>query len=196
MAPRKKNSTWTTWEDMPLDEFRVRAGKAKALATEFVEKLDELFPGLVTLTKEQRKTAPRLRDGEHAMLHKVLDVVDMKPALFESLADQDEGMDPNRFETALLRERIEKHLLFSDVAASLSSVGGELGDSTLYTAVKFRETLYAAYRIAKTHAQTDRKVMDVLAPVVDFMRKNVAAAAAARRTRTPVPAELPSSGEA
>ncbi|MDC0680631.1 hypothetical protein [Sorangium atrum] len=62
--------------------------------------------------------------------------------------------------------------------------------------VLFRESLYAAYRIAKAHAQTDRKVMDVLAPVVDFMRKNVAAAAAARRTRTPAPAGLPSSGDA
>ncbi|WP_438027035.1 hypothetical protein [Sorangium sp. So ce233] len=181
---------------MPIEEFRVRAEKAKALAAEFAEKLDGLFPGLVTLTKEQRKTAPRLRDGEHVMLRKVLDVVDMKPALFESLADQDEGMDPNRFETALLRERLEKHLLFSNVAESLSSMGGELGDSTLYTAIKFRETLYAAYRIAKAHAQTDRKVMDVLAPVIDFMRKNTAAAAAARKGRKPAPAPTPISGEA
>lgn len=187
MAPRKKDSDWTTWEDMPIEEFRARAEKAKALAAEFVERLDNLFPGLVTLTKEQRQTAPRLREGEHAMLNKVLDVVDLKPTLFESLADQDEGMDPNRFETALLRERIEKHLLFSNVAESLSSIGGELGDSTLYTAMKFRETLYAAYRIAKAHAQTDRKVMNVLAPVIDFMRKNVAAAAAAKRSRKTIP---------
>ncbi|KYF78747.1 hypothetical protein BE11_38730 [Sorangium cellulosum] len=196
MASRKKDTGWTTWEDMPIEEFRVRAEKAKALAAEFAEKLDGLFPGLVTLTKEQRKTAPRLRDGEHAVLRKVLDVVDMKPALFESLADQDEGMDPNRFETALLRERLEKHLLFSNVAESLSSMGGELGDSTLYTAIKFREALYAAYRIAKAHAQTDRKVMDVLAPVIDFMRKNTAAAAAARKGRKPTPAPAPIAGEA
>ncbi|AUX39426.1 hypothetical protein SOCE26_008170 [Sorangium cellulosum] len=191
MPSKKKDSNWTTWEDMPIEEFRARAERAKTLAAEFVEKLDGLFPGLVTLTKEQRQTAPRLRDGEHAMLNKVLDVVDMKPALFESLADQDEGMDPNRFETALLRERIEKHLLFSKLAESLAPVGGELGDSTLYTAIKFRETLYAAYRIAKTHAQTDRKVMDVLAPVIDFMRRNVVAGAAARKNRKPAPAPSP-----
>ncbi|WP_433933228.1 hypothetical protein AB3662_03235 [Sorangium cellulosum] len=191
MPSKKKDSNWTTWEDMPIDEFRSRAEKAKAMAVEFVEKLDELFPGLVTLTKEQRQTAPRLRDGEHAMLHKVLDVVEMKPALFESLADQDEGMDPNRFETALLRERIEKHLLFSKVAESLAPVGGELGDSTLYTAIKFRETLYAAYRIAKAHAQTDRKVMDVLAPVIDFMRKNTAAGAATKKNRKAAPTPSP-----
>ncbi|WP_437984203.1 hypothetical protein [Sorangium sp. So ce117] len=78
----------------------------------------------MTLTKEQRKTAPRLRDGEHAILHKVLDVVDMKPALFESLAEQDEGMDPNRLETALLRERIEKHLLFSETSPPRPPRGG------------------------------------------------------------------------
>ncbi|WP_437958780.1 hypothetical protein WME76_03375 [Sorangium sp. So ce119] len=191
MPSKKKDSNWTTWEDMPIDEFRSRAEKAEAMAAELAEKLDGLFPGLVTMTKEQRQTAPRLRDGEHAMLHKVLDVVDMKPALFESLADQDEGMDPNRFETALLRERIEKHLLFSKVAESLAPVGGELGDSTLYTAIKFRETLYAAYRIAKTHAQTDRKVMDVLAPVIDFMRKNTAAGAATKKNRKAAPSPSP-----
>ncbi|WP_437677573.1 hypothetical protein [Sorangium sp. So ce131] len=196
MPSRKKDSNWSSWEDMPIEEFRARAEKAKALAAELVEELDGLFPGLVTLTKEQRQTAPRLRDGEHAMLNKVLDVVDMKPALFESLADQDEGMDPNRFETALLRERIEKHLLFSKLAESLAPVGGELGDSTLYTAIKFRETLYAAYRIAKTHAQTDRKVMDVLAPVIDFMRKNVVAGAAARKNRKPATSPLPVAEEA
>jgi hypothetical protein len=167
---------------MPIEEFQARAEKAKALAAEFVEELDHLFPGLVTLTKEQRQTAPHLRDGEHAMLKKVLDVVDMKPALFESLADQDEGMDPNRVETALLRDRIEKHRLFSEVAESLSPIGGELVDSTLYTATKFRDTLYAAYRIAKAHAQTDRKIMDVLAPVIDFMRKNVVTAKRSRKT--------------
>ncbi|WP_437486330.1 hypothetical protein WME75_03290 [Sorangium sp. So ce1014] len=191
MASKKKDSNWTTWEDMPIDEFRARADKAKALAAELGEKLDSLFPGLVTLTKEQRQTAPRLRDGEHVMLNKVLDVVDMKPALFESLADQDEGMDPNRFETALLRDRIEKHVLFSEVAESLSPIGGEIGDSTFYAAIKFRETLYAAYRIAKTHAQTDRKVMDVLAPVIDFMRKNVAPGTAAKKSRKPAPATSP-----
>ncbi|WP_437877034.1 hypothetical protein [Sorangium sp. So ce513] len=198
MASKKKDSNWTTWEDMPIDEFRSRAEKAKALAVEFVEKLDGLFPGLVTLTKEQRKTAPRLRDGEHAMLTKVLDVVEMKPVLFESLADQDEGMDPNRFETALLRERIEKHLLFSKVAESFTPIGGELGDSALYTAAKFRETLYAAYRIAKAHAQTDRKVMDVLAPVIDFMRKNTAAGAATRKGSKPAATQSPqpAAGEA
>ncbi|WP_434045418.1 MULTISPECIES: hypothetical protein [Sorangium] len=198
MPSKKKDSNWTTWEDMPIDEFRARAEKAKAMAAELAEKLDGLFPGLVTMTKEQRQTAPRLRDGEHAMLHKVLDVVEMKPALFESLADQDEGMDPNRFETALLRERIEKHLLFSKVAESLAPVGGELGDSTLYTAIKFRETLYAAYRIAKTHAQTDRKVMDVLAPVIDFMRKNTAAGAATKKNRkaAPTPSQDAVAGDA
>lgn len=156
MAPRKKDSDWATWEDMPSEEFRARAEKAKALAAGFVEEIDLLFRGLVTLTKEQRQTAPRLREVEHVMLQKVLDVMDMKPALFESLADQDEGMDPNRVETALLRDRGEKHRLFGEVAESLSSVGGEVGDSTLYVATKFRDTLYAAYRIAKAHAQTDR----------------------------------------
>jgi hypothetical protein len=55
-----------------------------------------------------------------------------------------------------------------------------VGDSALYLADLFRDACYAAYRIAKTHALTDRQVNDVLAPVIDFMRKGAVAAAAAR----------------
>lgn len=184
MASKKtagKAAQWTTWEDIPLEEFRLRAQKAKGMAIEFARGIEELFPGLVTLTKEQRKSAPRLREGEHEMLNKVLDVVDLKPVLFESLADEDDGMNPNELETSLLRERIEKHRLLSEVIAELSGLDGQLGDSALYGAAKFRDVLYAAYRIAKTHAATDRKVNDILAPVIDFMRRNALVGAAKRQ---------------
>jgi hypothetical protein len=179
-SKKKKEGAWTTWEEMPLEVFQVRAAEVEAAADAFVSKVDECLPGLVTMTKDQRRRAPRLRDGEHDMMLKVLQVVDLKPALFESLADQDEGMDPRAFESMLLRDRIEKHRLFSRIAEKLSPLGGKLSDSTLYTATKFRDALYAAYRIAKTHAETDRRINDVLAPVIDFMRRNAVAAAKKR----------------
>ncbi len=178
-----KSVAYDSWEDMPLEEFKVRAAKATEAATRFVALLEELFPGLVTLTKEQRKGLPRLKDGEHAMLHLVLDVVDLKPALFESIADQDEGTNPKVFETPLLRERIEKHRLFGEIAAELDPLSEQVGDSALYLGGRFRDAVYSAYRIAKTHAETDKKVMDIVAPVIDFMRKASVAAAAVRRAK-------------
>ena len=185
--PKPKSAAWTTWEDMPLDEFRARAEKARAKAAAFVAEIDELFPGLVTLTVEQRKTAPRLRDGEHAMLHRVLDITEKKPALFESLADEDDGMNPGTFEAPLLRERIEKHKLFLELGDTLDPLRSKVSDSTLYVAGRFRTAISAAYQIAKAHAKTDRGINDVLAPVIDFMRKNAITGAAARTSRKDEP---------
>ncbi|KYF66893.1 hypothetical protein BE11_48390 [Sorangium cellulosum] len=181
--PRTKPSTWTTWEDMPIEEFRARHRKAREKASLFVAEIDEIFPGLVTLTAEQRKVAPRLRDGEHPMLLKILDVAEKKPALFESLADEDDGMNPGELETQLLRDRIEKHSLFLELGETLDPLSGKVSDTTLYLATKFREVLSAAYRIAKAHAATDRTVNGMVAPVIDFMRKGAVAAAATRAAK-------------
>lgn len=181
--PKPKPSQWSTWEDMPLDEFQKRAETARKEAAAFVTRMEELFPGRVTLTAEQRKVAPRLRDGEHAMLNRVLDVVDLKPMLFESLADHDDGTDPDTLETPLLRDRIEKHRLFGEIDKTLTPLAGRLRDSGFYLAGKFREVVLAAYRIGKTHALTDRAINDILAPVIDFMRKGAVAAAATRAAK-------------
>jgi hypothetical protein len=154
-------------------------------AAAFAAEVDEQFPGLVTLTAEQRLFAPRMRSGEHDMLLTVLDVADLKPALFESLADNDEGTDPKKFETRLLRDRIEKHRLLNEIAQALAPLSDHMGDTSLYVASRFREALGAAYRIAKTHAATDKKINDILAPVIDFMRKASVAAAAKRAKKKP-----------
>lgn len=182
---KKKQGNFDTWDDMPLDEFEKRVETARKLVADFKKQMGETLPGLVTLTAEQRLFAPRLRSGEHDHLLTVLKVVDLKPQLFESLADNDEGMDPNTFETTLLRERIEKHRLLGELAAELAPLSDQVGDTSLYLASLFREALSAAYRIAKTHAQTDKKINDVLAPVIDFMRKASVAAAAKRAKKQP-----------
>ena len=168
----KISTTWKTWEDMPLDEFARRAEKVKKAASDFRTMVDDELPGLVTLTQEQRRFAPKLRVGEHSMLGRVLDVADLKPALFESIADQDQGHDPSKFETGLLRERVAKHLKFGEITAELAPVATHVSDSSHYLAGQFRDAISAAYRIAKTHAMTDKQVNDILAPVIDFMRKS------------------------
>jgi hypothetical protein len=177
---KQKSASWTTWEDMPIEEFLARAQIAKQKAAAFVNDIHELFPGLVTLTREQRQSAPRLRDGEHGMFTRVLDVVDRKPALFESLADEDEGMDPSKFETPLLRGRIQKHATFNELDDTLIPLASQMGDTSLYLASKFKDACLSAYRISKAHAATDKVVNDILAPVIDYMRKSALAAAATR----------------
>lgn len=182
--PAGTPSAPASFEDMSLAQFRENIEEAKEHARGFVVKIHELFPGLVTLTKEQRAVAPRLREGEHDNFLAILKIVEMKPQLFESLADNDEGMDPNKFETGLLRDRIEKHRLLGELAAELAPLSEQIGDSPLYLASLFRDAMSAAYRIAKAHSETDKTIMDVLAPVIDFMRKGPLAAAARRRKPT------------
>ncbi|APR87724.1 hypothetical protein A7982_13073 [Minicystis rosea] len=181
--PNPKTPVWTTWEDMPIAEFRKRHALAKEKAAAFVAAIDELLPGLVTLTREQRKVAPRLRVGEHAMLLEVLQVTQIKPALFESLADVDEGMDPKKFEPELLAERVEKHQLLGELDETLVPISDAVADTGHYLAGKFRDAIFAAYRIAKVHAATDRAINDILAPVMDFMRKNAVTGAATRSAK-------------
>jgi hypothetical protein len=177
---KKKPAQYESFEDMPLDVFRANVEEAKKHAAEFVATIHRLFPGLVTLTKEQRAAAPRLRDGEHAQFLTILQVVDLKPQLFESLADNDEGMDPHTFETGLLRDRIEKHRLLRELADELAPLSEQISDTPLYLAGLFRDALAAAYRIAKAHAETDKKIRDILAPVIDFMRRGAVTAAKRR----------------
>lgn len=82
---------------MPIEEFLRRAHVAKEKAAVFINNTPEVFPRLMTVTRDQRRTAPRLRDGEHGLLNKVRDIVDKNPALLESLADENEGMNPSKF---------------------------------------------------------------------------------------------------
>lgn len=180
---KDKPAEYASFEDMPAAVFDQNVEKTKQLIDQFLADVNRLLPGLVTLTAEQRSRAPRLRDGEHGHLLTVLDVVDKKPHLFESLADTDEGMDPKKFETALLRDRIEKHRRLSELAKLLAPLSDEVNDTPLYLASRFRDALSAAYRIAKAHAETDRTIMDKLAPVIDFMRKASVAAAAKRKNK-------------
>lgn len=38
---KQKSAQWTTWEDMPIDEFRRRAGIAKQKAAAFVNDIHD-----------------------------------------------------------------------------------------------------------------------------------------------------------
>jgi hypothetical protein len=113
---------------MPIAELAARVEKAEGLARQIIE----LFPGLTTLTTEERThTAGRFRDGESAALSGVLDAVRLRPALFASLADQDEGHEPDRFETELIAERLARRDLLARVDVLLDPLADRLNDTVL-----------------------------------------------------------------
>src|SRR4051812_17965469 len=85
---------------LPLDELKKRVEKAIALLSQ----IEELLPGLLQLTDDARcRSSGHYRKGEAEALASLVDLAEKKPALFESLADQDEGHNPMQFEHELLR---------------------------------------------------------------------------------------------
>jgi hypothetical protein len=176
-----KTKGGASWLDMPADEFARRIEKAKQAAALFASTIHELFPGLVTLSAEERASAQRMHQGEDAVLLSVLDLIDAQPAMFQSLADEDEGHDPNRYETKLQRERITKWQGLASLQQVLKPCGELIDDSMLFVANLFRPSLRAAIQIAKPVAKRDSAVQTLLAPALDFLSAPAKKAAETRR---------------
>ena len=164
---------------MPLDALQSRVTQAMGLWKQILV----LLPGGVVFTDNERlRTQGRLRDGEEAQLLTVLDVTEAFPALFEGLADLDEGADPTRFEPKLLRDRLQRAAILAPFVDSLAyPAEHSLGDTVLHLRALARGPLSEAYGIAKAMARSNLKLKTLLAPVMDFYRSLAVMAAAARK---------------
>jgi hypothetical protein len=163
--------------ELTIEELRQRAARAK----ELIGELKGLFPDLRRYTEDQRRTSQgRLREGEAEMLGTVIDVVEYAPHYFTSLAGQDEGHDPTRLETSLLRDRLERRVLMGEIADSLEPFTRDLGDTAFYYGDLVRPAILSAYRIAKPISKSDIGVANRLAKVIDFYTAPARAAALTR----------------
>jgi hypothetical protein len=173
-------------ETLSLDELRQRVDRAKAMLTE----LDALFPGAVRLTAEDRRTSQgRLRNGESTVLQAVLGAVDSAPQYFVSLADMDQGRDPKRFETDVLRERLLRRDLIDEVSEQLDQLSTRLGDTVLHLGERAAPPVRAAYQIAKVLADSDDQMRTSVAPAIDFYSQISRRAAETRASKKPDPAQ-------
>lgn len=57
---------------------------------------------------------------ENKVLRSVIDVMDLLPAVFAVLADEDEGHDPERLERDLLRDCLDEHEVYTTLAEELA----------------------------------------------------------------------------
>ena len=165
---------------MPLPELEKRVQKALALA----EEIRGLLPGMETMTQEERAHSQgRFRDKETAALTSVLDVVRHVPALFQSLADEDEGHDPGKFETDLIADRLHRRELFQKLADAVEPVSRAAGDVTLHMGALTKPVLLSAYRIAKALSVSDKAVRDKLSAALNFYGQIGKASAATRAAK-------------
>lgn len=169
--------TWTSVLDMPLDELESRVGQAGTL----MKQAFALFPGLLVLTDEERRYSNgRFRNGEGQMYLTILSVMEAFPTFFEGLADLDQGVDPTKVETPLLRDRLQR----AEILARLLDPAGQLGgmsDTVLHLRSLVRDPVKEAYGIAKSMAKTNTKLKSMLAPVIDFYAAIARAAAESRK---------------
>lgn len=169
--------TWTSVLDMPLDELESRVGQAGTL----MKQAFALFPGLLVLTDEERRYSNgRFRNGEGQMYLTILAVMEAFPTFFEGLADLDQGVDPTKVETPLLRDRLQR----AEILARLLDPAGQLGgmsDTVLHLRSLVRDPVKEAYGIAKSMAKTNPKLKSMLAPVIDFYAAIARAAAESRK---------------
>jgi hypothetical protein len=179
-AAKTTTQGWTSVFDMPLDELQKRTEQAATL----MERSLELLPGLLTMTaKERVRSSGRLRAGEGAIYLDVIAVMEEYPAFFEGLADLDEGLDPTKVETALMRDRIQRAEVLAPLGGLLEKFGG-IADTVLLLRGQVRQPLEEAYGIAKSLARTNATIRSKLARALDYYAKIAKAGAATRRANT------------
>ncbi len=135
-----------------------RAGLAwHPAVTNHLEAIDTLLAGGSPLSTEERKHALRLQgDEEVEALRGVLDFADARAELFVDLADEDHGLDPTRFETALLRSRLDNAQMMAKLASRIMNADRVLGQRALSRDGGEGPTL-AAYAIAKNYARATER---------------------------------------
>jgi len=166
--------------DVPPAELEKRAAKI----VEHLDAIDALMSDGVELSDAERHVALRLGGEDEAKaLTGVLDFADARPAVFESLAKDDQGNDPDVFETSLLRGRLANALTLTKVAARIDETRAAITDSALYVTTLAKGPALAAYRIAKPHQQTDRELGKLLNAAVNLFRERAIAGAKARKAK-------------
>jgi len=175
----KKNDVFT----MPLDAL----DKHVAALLAAVESAQANLEGLVALTSEQRRQSQgKFRDGEADALLAVLDAADQKPQLFQSLADKDFGVDPDSFETNVLRDRLQRASKLAPIAERLEVLTGLLNDTVLTLSSQTKPVMQQAYGIAKSVAKTDPKLRTTVAKTLDYYAR-IARKSAETRKKNPQP---------
>ena len=149
-----------------------------------LEGIRGMFPEARRVAKDDRLTSlGKMGLKEAAALRSVVDAMDAEPAIFGVLADEDEGHDPGKLETALIRDRFDRHQVYAEMTAELEAVAALFADAALEMGALVKPVTLAAYEIAKPLRKRHKVIREKIAPALDYYGGNAAAAAAARRAK-------------
>jgi hypothetical protein len=167
----------------PADDGAIHAlEKHAAEARTLIANLRALFPDAHAMAADdRRRSLGRVGDGESRVLQTLVDAMELRPALFAVLADEDDGDDPEALETSLIRKRFAMRDTYAALAAELHALAAVLEDEALAQGALALPVTRAAYEIAKPVSRRDAALREKIAPALDYYGANAAAAAAARK---------------
>lgn len=150
-----------------IDDLEQRVIRGTALLAD----IRALFPEASAMARiDRRRSQGRMGTDESTALRSVVDAIDLSPAVFESLADEDEGNDPKRVETDLIRQRFTQHALYSQLSRDISALATVFSDTALAVGAQIKPLALAAYEIAKPVSRRDAKLREKIAPALDYYR--------------------------
>lgn len=165
---------------VPLAELKKRAGETRTL----LAKIRALYPDATAIARDDRITSQgKMGVREATALRSVIHAVELEPAIFGVLADEDEGHDPGKLETELIHDRFERHQIYAELAEELESLAGVFSDAALEMGALVKPVALAAYEIAKPLSKRHKGIREKIAPALDYYGANASAAVAARKAK-------------
>jgi len=152
------------------------------------------------LSDERRRSLGRLvyRDADlYAQLFDVIDGSKIRAA-FDALGAEDNGDDPERFETEVLRARLRRVGHLSAVSTGLRALADRLDDEALHLGAETATPALLALELARVLAKSNASFRGSIAPVLDALSAMTLAARnalAAARESEAKPATEPKAGE-
>ena len=127
-----------------------------ARISQHLDAVDALLADAKGLTIKTRRTTTRLRGPEEAAaLSGVLAFTAARPELFAALGNEDDGVDPDKFETTLLTDRLANAQTLSQLADRFDKLRAMVADGSLYTIGLCKPAVLKAYEIAKPYRERD-----------------------------------------
>ncbi len=142
-----------------------------------------------------RRTLGRLVYRDTALYARLFDIIEGSQicGAFDALGAKDNGEDPQRFETEVLRARLQWVDHLSEVSTGLRFLADRLDDEALHVGAETALPALLALELARVLAKSNATFRGAIAPVLDELSAMTLAArnalAAARENNTKAPAE-------
>lgn len=150
---------------MKLDDLDRRVAEA----TELLDRVEALLPGLVELDVRARKySIGKLADGEDDALLTIFDAAEAHPDYFRALAAADEGQRDRLFETVHARAALARRSMLHGLSTRLGALHKKTTDTELELGAKARVIGLAAYVVGRLNVTASDELKSALGKALSF----------------------------